>query len=220
VTTELELRLGGFDARLTDVAVGREHIALWHVADLEAHVDRDALLRADRPAEPPYWAHLWSGARLLATAIPTDAGRVVELGCGLGLPSLVAARRGARVLAIDRHVAPLAFVRASARANDVTTLSVAAADFRDLALRAPVDLVLLAEVLYDRAAFPHVVDTLGRLLAPRGEALLADGYRIDTAAFYAGLRAAGFTWVAAEFVAHEDGCATRIRLARITRARR
>jgi len=46
----------------------------------------------------PYWAELWPAARALAAALPPVAGlRVVELGCGLGLPSLVAAAGGAEV---------------------------------------------------------------------------------------------------------------------------
>src|SRR6476619_5660622 len=38
----------------------------------------------------PYWAELWPAARALAEALPDVSGlQVVELGCGLGLPSLV-----------------------------------------------------------------------------------------------------------------------------------
>src|SRR5207244_11938019 len=66
--------------------VGDTTVALWRVAALERHVDRAALLAADEPPEPPYWAHLWSGAAVLAAAVPRDARRVPELGCGLGLP--------------------------------------------------------------------------------------------------------------------------------------
>ena len=87
---------------------------MWQVADLERHVDRRALLAGDDPAEPPYWAYLWAGAVALAEAVPRAAGRVVEVGCGLGLPGVVAAMRGAQVTMVDRVPAALAFARASA----------------------------------------------------------------------------------------------------------
>jgi predicted nicotinamide N-methyase len=218
VTTDFAPRGGPYAARLTHVTVGCERVALWRVADLEAHVDRDALLRGEDAPEPPYWAHLWSGARLLAAAVPARPRRVLEVGCGLGLPSLVAARRGAWVLATDREQAPLAFVRASARANGVTTLHVAAADVRDVVLRRRVDLVLLAEVLYDRSVFADVVTTLDRVLAPGGEVLIADGRRIDTSAFWAAT-GAHFDCRTADFVMMEEGFPVRIRLARLTRRR-
>ena len=213
-------RVGTFCACATDVVVGADRITLWQVADLEAHVDRGALLRGGDAPEPPYWAHLWSGARLLAAAVPARAGRVLELGCGLGLPALVAARRGAEVLATDREMAPLAFVRASARANGLATLRVAAMDLRDAAVARRFDLVLLAEVLYDRSAFAPLVQSLDRVLAPGGEVLITDGRRIDTAEFYGRLEAAGFAWAAAEFVTTEEGFPVRIRLARIRRSGR
>ncbi|HSU09647.1 MAG TPA: hypothetical protein VLK57_10630, partial [Pseudonocardia sp.] len=51
---------------------------------------------------PPYWAELWPSsialARAVAAAAPVGA-RVLELGCGLGLPSITAALCGAHVLA-------------------------------------------------------------------------------------------------------------------------
>jgi len=175
------------------------------------------LLRGDDPPEPPYWAHLWSGARVLASAIPPRAGRVLELGCGLGLPALVAARRGARVLATDRETAPLAFVRASARANSVRTLQPAVMDYRHPVVAGCIDLVLLAEVLYDRTAFGSLVRSLDVVLAPGGEAWIADGRRIDTTEFYGQLDAAGFRWTAADLVVVEEGGPVRIRLARVRR---
>src|SRR6185436_16422121 len=53
---------------------------------------------------PPYWAELWPSSVALAWAVATakPAGaRVLELGCGLGLPSIAAALSGAQVLATD-----------------------------------------------------------------------------------------------------------------------
>ncbi len=183
--------LAGFDARLGSVATGDGSVALWQVADLERHVDRRALLAGDDAPEPPYWAHLWRGARVLATAVPAGGGRAIELGCGLGLPGLVAARRGATVTFVDREHAPLVFVRASAQANGLGAVDLVETDLTAGAVRGRFDLVLLAEVLYDRAAFPAIARAIEALLAPRGVALLADGGRIDTRAFYPELAACG-----------------------------
>src|SRR4051812_38830939 len=52
----------------------------------------------------PYWAELWPSGVALAKAVAPRAlkgARVLELGCGLGLPSIAAARAGGRVLAAD-----------------------------------------------------------------------------------------------------------------------
>jgi predicted nicotinamide N-methyase len=153
-TTPAAVRsIAGFDACVTSIDVGDDSVRLVTVADLERHVDRDALLRADDPPEPPYWAHCWSGARVLAERVPPHAGRVLEVGCGLGLPGIVAATRGARVVFADRVAAPLAFVRASLDANQLDAAGLVGADVLDAPWRGCFDLVLAAEVVYDRATF-------------------------------------------------------------------
>src|SRR5262245_62025798 len=180
--------IAGFEAALAHVPVGSDTLALWRVADLERHVERRALLADDDGPEPPYWAHLWSGALVLAAAVPPGARTAIELGCGLGLPGLVAARRGARVVLLDRIPAALAFARASAAANGLAVHAVAG-DATAPPVRARFDLVLAAELLYDREAFAPLARTLAALVAPRGRVLVADAGRIDTAGFLPALDA-------------------------------
>jgi predicted nicotinamide N-methyase len=209
--------LAGYCAILTRVLVGTDPVALWQVDDLERHVDRHALLAGDDPAEPPYWAHLWIGARVLAEAVPVRPGRTIELGCGLGLPGLTAARRGGAVTFVDRARAPLAFVQASAAAGGIGPIDVVAADVTAGALAGCFDLVLLAEVLYDRAAFPAIARAVATCLAPGGLALLADGARIDTRAFYPELAALGLDVETTTRRVDADGVTEAIRLSAIRR---
>jgi predicted nicotinamide N-methyase len=207
--------LAGYRAILTQVPVAVDRVPLWQVDDLERCVDRHALLAGDDPAEPPYWAHLWSGARVLADAVPARPGRTIELGCGLGLPGLTAARRGGAVTFVDRAPTPLAFVHASATAGSLDRVDLVAADFTAGGLAGQFDLVLLAEVLYDRAAFPAIARALAALLAPRGVALLADGARIDTRAFYPELAALGLQVDSTSCRIEADGVAESIALSAI-----
>src|SRR5947207_14466106 len=70
----------------------------------------------------PYWAVLWRSGVALARELDGAAlagPRVVELGCGLGVPSLVAARAGADVLATDASGEAVELVERSARENGV-----------------------------------------------------------------------------------------------------
>src|SRR6266403_930690 len=205
------MKIGDFEATLMHARVGDTTVALWRVAELAPHVDRAALLAADEAPEPPYWAHLWSGAVVLAATVPRGARRVLELGCGLGLPGLTAARRGARVAFVDRVPAALAFVRASAWANGLAAVDLVAADATAPALRARFDLVLAAELVYERAAFP----ALAGYLAPGGRALLADAGRIDTRAFYAELDGAGLAWRAREEPVREEGLPLTVKLVEV-----
>ena len=95
----------------------------------------------------PYWAELWpSGVALARRIAPRRlrGARVLELGCGLGLPSLAAARAGGRVLATDWSPQAIELLRGNAERNGVT-LETAVVDWQrpaPLLQRAPWDLVL------------------------------------------------------------------------------
>ena len=136
----------------------------------------------------PYWAELWPAALALAEALPDLAGlRVVELGCGLGVPSLVAARGGAAVLATDACAEALELVERNARENglDVTTACVNWNAPDELVARGPFDLVLASDVLYERQSVARLLALLPRLSR---EAWIADPGRPAAGAFMKGAR--------------------------------
>jgi predicted nicotinamide N-methyase len=199
-----------------DVDVGTRRVRLCAVPDLESMVDRGALLRGE--AEPPYWAHLWSGARILASYldrwVEVRNRRVVEIGCGLALPGVTAAVLGADVTLVDAESVALEFATASAAANGVRCRTVAA-DFLRLEPAWRFDVLLAAEVAYDRSRFAELADVLTRHLAPGGVALLADGYRTDTAGLYAALAARGLIRHAMDVMATEEGRRVPVRLTEI-----
>jgi predicted nicotinamide N-methyase len=141
----------------------------------------------------PYWSVLWRSGVALAReldAVPLRGLRVVELGCGLAVPSLAAARAGAAVLATDACAEALELVARNARVNgvQVETASVDWARPEELVGRAPFDLVLAADVLYERASVAPLLGLLPRL-APEG--WLADPGRPAAGAF---LEEAGRRW--------------------------
>ena len=136
----------------------------------------------------PYWAVLWRSGVALAREVAGVAGlRVVELGCGLGVPSLAAARGGAEALATDSAPEVLALVQQSARENGLR-VDTAQVDWRTadaLIARGPFDLVLAADVLYEEDAVPALLALLPRL---GREVWLADPGRPACAAFLSGAR--------------------------------
>jgi predicted nicotinamide N-methyase len=133
----------------------------------------------------PYWSVLWRSGVALAReldGVKLHGLRVVELGCGLAVPSIAAACAGAHVLATDSDPEALDLVAQNAAANDVQveTAAVDWAEADELISRAPFDLVLAADVLYERASVALLLSLLPQL-AP--EAWLADPGRPAADAF-------------------------------------
>jgi predicted nicotinamide N-methyase len=127
----------------------------------EALIDEEAF---DEDEFLPYWAELWPASLALAEALPDVQGlRVVELGCGLGVPSLVAAARGADVTAVDWAEDAIELLQQNAARNGVA-LRAERRDWRE-PWDERFDLALAADVLYERRNVEPVLARL-RELAP------------------------------------------------------
>ncbi|MDX6451673.1 MAG: hypothetical protein QOH16_1722 [Gaiellaceae bacterium] len=141
--------------------MGEVELSLLRPVSPEALLDEEAFARDEFL---PYWAELWPAATALAAALPDVAGlRVVELGCGLGLPSLVACARGAVVTASDWAADAVELLRDNATRNGL----VLRAEVRDWREPWPerFDVALAADVLYEQRNVEPLLERL-RELAP------------------------------------------------------
>ncbi len=165
---------------------GRE-LSLLRPRDAEALLDEEAFVREEFL---PYWAELWPSGLALARAVALRnlrGARVLELGCGLALPSLAAALRGADVLASDWSPDAVALAAANAEGNRIA-LRTALSDWADAApllAHAPWDLVLAADLLYERRNVEALLALLPRLVDGDGEILLAEPGRPPAREFFA-----------------------------------
>jgi predicted nicotinamide N-methyase len=149
-----------------ELRIGDVELTLVRPREPEALLDEKAFAEDEFM---PYWAELWPAGLALAHALPErlDGVRVVELGCGLGVPSLVAAARGADVTAVDWAAEAVGLLRENATRNDLTVAAVHA-DWRSF--DGDFDLALAADVLYEARNVEPLVRLLPQL-AP--EALVA-----------------------------------------------
>jgi predicted nicotinamide N-methyase len=169
--------------------------------DLLAPVDPDALLddpiveqryKADNYL--PYWPIIWPSGLMLAARILTEAGtppepplppvaeapppRAIDLGCGLGTTGIAAGLRGWHVTFTDYDPEAVEFAAHNARRNGIPAERIRAVhmDWRQpLAERFP--WVLASDVLYERRLHALLLDAIGHLLAPGGEAWVSDPQR-------------------------------------------
>jgi predicted nicotinamide N-methyase len=164
------------------VALDGRDLRLLRPRDAEALLDEEAF---EHEEYLPYWADLWPSSLALARAVAARAlrgARTLELGCGLGLPSIAAALAGGRVLATDWAPDAIAMARANAERNgaQVETLVCSWTDPAPLVERAPWDLVLASDVLYEARNADALLPLLPRL---GREVWLADPGRPPAARF-------------------------------------
>lgn len=166
----------------------------------------DLISEADyaRDERLPYWADLWPASTVLAEVVIAegevpprpDGGRprALELGCGLGLGSIAAMLSGYDVTSTDYYEDALLFTARNAVRATGAEPALRMVDWRDLPTDlGTFDLVLGADVLYERAHAALVAETVQAALAPRGRMLLADQGRLGLASFLEEMRSRGFT---------------------------
>lgn len=176
------------------IVVAGHELVIARPDDPEGLIDES---RFDEDEFLPYWAELWPSGIALARYVAElglDGKKVLELGCGLALPSFAAALAGAEVVATDWAPEAVDLVALNAAANG---LGVTAAMLRWGSDRASevglFDLVVAADVLYEQRNALPLLSLLEETVAPGGEALIADPGRRHAAAFFDNARAAGWS---------------------------
>ena len=166
------------------VALPERELALLAPRDGEALLTEEAFAHEEFL---PYWAELWPSALALARIVarrPLTGRRVIELGCGLGLPAIAAALTGGRVLATDWSPDSVAMTARNAERNGVALdTAVFRWDAPPEPLGLPWPLVLASDVLYEARNVPLLLDLLPRLTAASGEVWLADPGRAPAVRF-------------------------------------
>jgi SAM-dependent methyltransferase len=212
--------VAAYPVRVEHLRFGAHSVRLLVVDKLELFLDRDALLRDADAAEPPYWAHLWTGSRALARQIAQRddwrGKRVVDIGCGLGLLSVIAALQGAEVTAIDTATEAVSMTRANAELNGCG-VSALQADLRQGVAEALFDHCLAADVSYDRGLQEALAAFLDRHLASGGIGWCAESVRTRDTAFREACEARRLRVSEIELSEIEDRRPVAVRIARITR---
>ena len=156
------------------VAIGDR---VWHITVVP---DQATFFEVyDELEDPPYGFLLWESAvglaRLLVQQPQWVRGkRALELGAGVGLPGLVAASLGAEVWQTDHRSDILALTAINAQQNGATTIQRFMADWRRWTHTERYQLILGADILYDRSLHFYLEEIFHRNLAPDGRLLLAD----------------------------------------------
>uniref|UniRef100_I2Q3I7 Putative O-methyltransferase n=1 Tax=Desulfovibrio sp. U5L TaxID=596152 RepID=I2Q3I7_9BACT len=172
-----------YDVRFEPVSIAGETLEILQIADLEALIDRLVQTAGQGPITLPYWAKIWPASMLLGHFLahlgPGDGRTLLELGAGIGICGLFAAKRGFTTLITDIHPDALLFSQINILQNGLAgQASVAHADFAADRLGRRFDVILGSEVLYLEDLYRGLMKFLLAhiALAPEAEVVLAKDY--------------------------------------------
>jgi predicted nicotinamide N-methyase len=183
-------------------------VSIEHFSSLDQAVDvfcrandtvdqaqQDAVLRMS-----PYFGVPWPSGLVLARHLAGMGASlqgltVLELGCGLGIPSLVAAKLGAKVTATDFHPQALQMLKSNQMRNFVT-LQAVEWDWTEVGspawLSKKFDWVIASDVLYEQEHPATLAGRVSEALRKAGHVLVTDPGRSYLQAFVQQMEQHGF----------------------------
>jgi predicted nicotinamide N-methyase len=186
---------------------GREWTIL-HVAAALSYADESRYLRelSDRL---PYGVALWPAAIALAHDVASRAkafggARVLELGSGTGLPGIVAASLGARMVQTDRNELAMSVCKRNGARNGVRSIEYRLVDWTAWDDASRYEWILGSDVLYAEEMHPHLRRIFESNLAPGGRVLLSDPFRADSLRLLEAMEGSGWGITLAKWTVGEE----------------
>lgn len=168
----------GYKTRFLDVTVGQLNLRLKALKDTNQYFD--PLKLAEKagvaPANWSFFGQLWPAGQVLANAVKKiniAEKRIIELGCGLGLPSLVLKHRNADITASDRHPLSELFLDKNSLLNHIAPIP-----FVNLCWEKPTldvgkfDIIIASDVLYERHHAKILADLIDKISQPNAKVMV------------------------------------------------
>ncbi|MFL5581790.1 MAG: class I SAM-dependent methyltransferase [Gemmatimonadaceae bacterium] len=161
----------------------------------------------------PYGVVLWPAAIALAHEVAgrvdeMRGARVLELGAGTGLPGIVAASLGARVVQTDKQALALSVCRRNGERNGVGgadgSIEYRLAEWSAWDDATRYDVLLGSDILYAESGHAHLRRIFDANLAPGGRVLLSDPFRAKSLPLLEALEADGWRIALSKWTVGEE----------------
>jgi predicted nicotinamide N-methyase len=188
----------GYQVETTTYHIGAHDYRIRALHDRQQYSDPDGC--AERAgissAAWPMFGVLWPAGLALAeemSRFSVTGKSILEVGCGLGLPSLVLQQRGADITASDHHPLAEEFLRHNTTLNSLAPIHFFTAPWIELHPGlGRFDLIIGSDLLYERDHASLLAGFLARHANPACQVLLADPGRSNCGRFHAHMLTQGY----------------------------
>lgn len=180
----------GYEVKVQRVAIaGGDDLEIRSLLDRLQYADPDgaAALVGISAATWPLFGQVWPSAQVLAGLMEArefGACRVLEIGCGLALASLVIHRRQGDITASDCHPLAEAFLHNNLLRNQLPPMKYATGNWgRANPALGTFDLIIGSDVLYERDHPGQLADFIDLHASDQAEVMIIDPNRGNRRAF-------------------------------------
>jgi predicted nicotinamide N-methyase len=192
-----------YDTEVIQLTIASYSIDIERVTNIDALFD-DLIAKGEEHEDMkderiPYWAELWPSALALSHYMATmdldwKEKTVLEIGCGLGLPSVMAGKLGATNVVLSDYLAEAVdFAKANWNRNISAQAKGITVDWRSPNPDLAADVLIAADIAYEVRAFEYLAPAFKTLCKPNGVILLSEPNRAFAKIFLQQLDNEGFT---------------------------
>ena len=176
-----------YDTTTIPVTINGQTLRLFTPASIDRFINPDDVMD-----NFPLWAKIWEASGVLAgylAGMPPDPTKtMLEIGCGLGMVGIVAARAGHRITMTEINPDALNFARANALVNDCPEIAIERLDWNAPQLDGRYDTIVGSETVYKTEDIHGLDAMFDRYLNPGGTIVLAEGVRRTGVDFWERMR--------------------------------
>ena len=175
-------------------------LSIDRVANLDELVDQVSEDEFNEDERLPYWAELWPSAIGLSRFVIKNPElfqqkNILELGCGLGLTSLVMMQQNpASMLCTDYENDALVLARKNFIKNKIKPPHFKWLDWRTPLLRKKFDCIVASDILYEKRFFQPLLDIFNNYFDKNGLIIVAEPNRKIATSFFEKLRTYGYKY--------------------------
>ena len=172
-----------YKTKETEVIVAGRPIRVLCLENLDATID-ELFIQYEKDQKTiyfeeycPYFGVLWPAGKALAHYVAGELKnwkeeKILELGCGLALPSLLLGQAGVPVLASDWHPDAAEFLRRNILLNGIETITIHTGNWE--ALEGSYTRTIASDILYDASQVGTLLCFLRKNLRNGHEFIMAD----------------------------------------------
>jgi predicted nicotinamide N-methyase len=152
-------------ASLLDFMIGPHRLQAY-VPDIKAMQEYYLQGKKNNDTIPfPYWSQVWPAALGLCEYLEKHLDilkdkKIIELGAGIGLPSLLAARYAKEVCVSDYVAEAVELIQRSVLHNQLQNVQCRLLNWNEIPGTITADVILLSDVNYDPGSFDELYETL------------------------------------------------------------
>jgi len=170
-------------------SIGRFQISIKRIKNMDKLIDAISDDEFNQDERLPYWAEIWPSALglseyLVENEIVIKNKKILELGCGLGLAGITATFCGGEVLFTDYEPLALEFTQINFQRNFKRRATVQYMDWRKPLKDKSFDIILAADVLYEKRWLEPILNVIKECLKDSGIIFLAEPNRTIAKDFF------------------------------------